>query len=204
LSFLDIFSLFIAIFILAISPGPGLFAVLSKSITSGFKNASYMVFGLVLGDIIYLLLAIYSLNAIALYIGDLFIYLKYIGGVYLLYLGYKIITSKIEEINLNIEDNTATKTNFILGLIITLGNPKVIIFYLGFLPAFINLEVLNTIDVMISVLIVSCTLLIVILTYAYLAHKSKKIFKSKKALKKLNYTSGTIMLGAGSLLLLKN
>jgi len=204
MSLLDILSLFLAVFLLAISPGPGLFAVISKSLFSGFKSATFLVFGLVLGDIIYLLIAIYGLNTIANILSDSFVYVKYIGGIYLIYLGFKIITSNVQDVNLEKKVELSFIKNFLTGLIITLSNPKVIVFYLGFLPAFMNLEVLNKIDVFISVLTVAFTLLVVVLTYAYLANKSKELLKSKKAMKKLNYTSGTVMLAAGSLLILKN
>jgi threonine/homoserine/homoserine lactone efflux protein len=201
---LDILSLLLAILVLAISPGPGLFAVISKSLSSGFKNGSFMVLGLILGDIIYLLMAIYGLNAIAYFMGDFFILIKYIGGMYLLHLGYKIIISSIQNVNLDSKEELSFINNFLTGLLITLSNPKVIIFYLGFLPVFINLEVLHTLDVIISIIVVASTLLVVMLSYAYLASKSKELFQSKKAMKKLNYISGSVMITAGSFLIFKN
>ena len=197
-------SLMGAMFLLAASPGPGLFAVVSRALASGFSHASIVVMGLILGDIIYLLMAIYGLNAVAKILGEFFIIIKYIGGGYLLYLGYKIWTSKVKGYNIETIPDISWKSNFFSGLLITLGNPKVIIFYLGFLPVFINLEVLSTIDVIIVVLIVTFILTIVVLTYAYLAAKSRKLFQSQTAMEKLNKASGTVMMGAGSLLILKN
>ncbi|RLA72284.1 MAG: LysE family translocator [Epsilonproteobacteria bacterium] len=193
-----------AMFLLAVSPGPGLFAVISRALANGFYHASVVVAGLILGDIIYLLMAIYGLNAVASMMGEFFIIIKYIGGIYLLYLGYKIWVSEVKDVKVDAVDEISWSSNFFSGLLITLGNPKVIIFYLGFLPAFMNLEILSSLDVLFTVMIVSTVLAVVILTYAYLASKSRKFFTTKSSINKLNKISGGVMIGAGSLLVLKS
>ncbi|MEA3353560.1 MAG: LysE family translocator [Campylobacterota bacterium] len=197
-------ALFFAMIILAASPGPGLFAVVSRSLASGFSHASVVTMGLILGDIIYLLLAIYGLSEIATLMGELFIVIKYLGGAYLLYLGYKIWTAEVKEEKIHGIKESSWFANFLSGLLITLGNPKVIVFYLGFLPAFMNLQTLNNKDIFIAVFIVASTLGAVILSYAYLAARSRKFFKSKSSMEKLNKTSGVVMISAGSLLILNN
>jgi len=193
-----------AMFLLAASPGPGLFAVVSRALASGFSHASVMVLGLILGDLIYLLLAIYGLSAVAQVLGEFFVVIKYIGGIYLIYLGYKIWSTKVKEQNIKAINEISRKENFFSGLFITLGNPKVIVFYLGFLPAFMNLSNLTNLDVLIAVIIVASTLTIVILSYVYLADKSRKLFKDKSSIEKLNKASGIVMMSAGGLLILKN
>ena len=100
MSLLNIFAFSLAMFLLAITPGPGVFATISRALSSGFLNASFVVMGIVIGDIIFLLLAIFGLSAIASILGDFFILVKYLGGIYLLFLGYKILTSKEQETNL--------------------------------------------------------------------------------------------------------
>jgi len=193
-----------AMFLLAVSPGPGVFATISRAIASGFVNASLLVVGIVVGDIIFLLLAIYGLNLVAQVLGDFFILVKYIGGTYLIYLGYKIWRSKVSPHEIVGNNELSWKTNFFSGLLITLANPKVIIFYLGFLPAFMNLEILTTTDIVVAVIIVSITLASVLLSYAYMATRTRKLLKSQSAMDKLNKTSGGVMIVAGSLLILKN
>ena len=191
-----------AIFLLASTPGPGLFAIVSRALANGFSHASVMIIGFIVGDIIYVLMAIYGLNVVSSIMGEFFILIKYIGGLYLIYLGYKIWISKMKKLDDDISE-MSWSSNFLSGLFITLGNPKVIIFYLGFLPIFMNLDVLTTIDVLLVVFIVTIALGTVLLTYAYLAAKSRKLFKNKASMKKLNKISGGIMMGAGSLLILK-
>jgi threonine/homoserine/homoserine lactone efflux protein len=203
MSLLNVLAFSIAMFLLAITPGPGVFATISRALASGFSNASFVVFGIVIGDIIFLLLAIFGLSAIASILGELFILVKYLGGAYLLFLGYKILISKEKETNIKAIHELSWKKNFLTGLIITLSNPKVILFYLGFLPTFINLKTLNTIDIITVSSIVAIVLGGVMLMYAYSASRAKNLFKSNSSKKKMNLLAGTVMISAGVVLITK-
>jgi threonine/homoserine/homoserine lactone efflux protein len=204
MTLLNIFAFAGAMFLLAITPGPGVFATVSRALASGFANASFVVLGIVLGDLIFLLLAIFGLSAIASILGDFFIVVKYIGGIYLLFLGYKILTAKENETNLKGIYELSWKKNFISGLLITLSNPKVILFYLGFLPTFVNLQTLSTLDIGIISLIVTIVLGAVMLAYAYSASGARNLFKSKSSKRKMNILAGSIMITAGSVLIIKS
>ena len=193
-----------AMFLLAITPGPGVFATISRALASGFANASFVVLGIVLGDIIFLLLAIFGLSAIASILGDFFIIVKYLGGVYLLFLGYKILSSKESETNLKGVKELSWKKNFLSGFLITLSNPKVILFYLGFLPTFVNLQTLSVSDILIISFIVTFVLASVMLFYAYSASGARNLFKSKSSKRKMNLLAGSVMISAGAALLVKN
>merc|ERR1711879_96426 len=192
-----------AMFLLAITPGPGVFATISRALASGFNNASFVVLGIVVADIIFLLLAIFGLSAIATVLGDFFVIVKYLGGGYLLYLGYKILTSKEIETNVEAKEEISWKKNFLAGLLITLSNPKVILFYLGFLPTFVNLHSLNMIDIIAICIIVTIVLGGVMLGYAYSASGAKKLFKSKSSKRKMNIAAGSVMVTAGGVLIAK-
>ncbi len=65
-----------ALFIFMASPGPGTFAVVARGLGSGFSHAFSMSLGMVLGDLVFLLMAIFGLNAIAHMMGDIFIIVK--------------------------------------------------------------------------------------------------------------------------------
>jgi len=193
-----------AMLLLAITPGPGVFATISRGLASGFTNATYVVLGIVIGDIVFLLLAIFGLSAIAHVLGDFFVIVKYLGGIYLLFLGYKMLTSKVDDTQVEAVNELSRKKNFFTGLLITLSNPKVILFYLGFLPTFINLNTMTMIDVFVVCIIVTLVLGAVMIGYAYSASGAKNLFKSKSAKRKMNFTAGSVMVGAGSFLILKS
>jgi threonine/homoserine/homoserine lactone efflux protein len=193
-----------AMFLLAITPGPGVFATISRALASGFNHAAIVVFGIILGDITFLLLAIFGLKSIGIVLGDFFIIVKYLGGVYLIFLGYKILTSKDESTNVKGISELSWKKNFLTGLLITLSNPKVILFYLGFLPTFVNLQTLRATDIAIISIITIIMIALVLLSYAYSANGAKKLFKDKKAKRKMNIVAGSVMITAGGALMAKS
>ena len=129
-----------AMFILAVTPGPGVFATVARSLASGFSHAAMVVAGIVCGDLLFLLLAIYGLSFIADLLGSLFSLVKYVGGLYLVYLGLRIWFSSPQLSQVQGVHELSWKNNFLSGLVITLGNPKVMLFYLGFLPSFLDLQ----------------------------------------------------------------
>lgn len=193
-----------ALFIFMASPGPGTFAIIARALGSGFNHAFAMSLGIVLGDFIFLLMAIFGLSAIASIMGNIFIIAKYIGGFYLLYLGYKIFTSKPSQDSVkNIKSKSYMK-DFLSGFFVCISNPKVILFYLGFLPTFIDLNSLDLSDiVLISTLVVSI-LILVLGTYAYFAMRAKNLTKKPRAQKIMNKFAGGIMIGVGSTLIVKS
>ncbi len=199
----NILAFTVAMFLLAITPGVGVFATVSRALVSGFYNASFIVLGIVLGDIIFLLFAIFGLSSIASLLGDFFIIVKYLGATYLFYLGYKILTSKELDSNIKEIKELSWRKNFISGLFITLSNPKVILFYLSFLPTFVNLQTLTIFDTIIISFIVTTILGGVMLTYAYSVSKAKKLFKNKNARKKIDILAGSTMITAGVVLVAK-
>jgi threonine/homoserine/homoserine lactone efflux protein len=192
-----------AMFLLAITPGPGVFATVSKALSSGFKHTVPVVLGIVTGDLIFLLFAIYGLAAIAESFNALFLLVRYLGSGYLIWLGVKLWRSKPGSIDVASIKPQSGKFSFLGGLSITLGNPKVIIFYLSFLPTFIKLDTLSTLDVVVVASVVSLVLGSVMLFYAYTASRTRKLFKSLEAQKAMNKTAGTAMIGTGVLLLSK-
>jgi threonine/homoserine/homoserine lactone efflux protein len=201
MTLLSISGLAAAMFILAITPGPGVFATVSKALSSGFRDTFAVVAGIVIGDLMFLLCAIYGLAAIAEAFNALFLVVRYLGCGYLIWLGIKLWRSTPEGLDIARIKPQSHRYSLLGGLSITLGNPKVIIFYLSFLPTFVNLDQLSTTDVVIVASVVSLVLGSVMLFYAYTASRTRQLFKSVNAQKKMNRTAGTVMIGAGVLLL---
>jgi threonine/homoserine/homoserine lactone efflux protein len=199
-----VISLIIAMLILAIVPGPAVFAVVSKSISSGFTHGLFITIGIVLGDFIFILLAIFGLTTISGLLGNVFFILKYLGAIYLICLGVNAWKSKPKDIQLKTDSKSSLISNFLTGLFITLGNPKAILFYISFFPAFIELNSITTKDILIIMFIATITIGGINIVYAYTAHKAKKYFRSKEANNKLNKVSGSLMVGTGVTIILKS
>ena len=94
MDFLTLLSLVIATFVYAISPGPGLFAVLAISTRFGPLPAIWLSIGHTIGDIIYVALAMLALNALAELISDSMLYVKILGSSYLIFIGYQQFRSR--------------------------------------------------------------------------------------------------------------
>ena len=189
-----------AMVLLAMTPGPGVFATVARALASGFVHASVVVLGIVIGDLVFLLLAIYGLAAAAGLLGGLFALVKYLGAGYLLWLGLKLWRSDDVAASATPVEESSWFANLTSGLLITLGNPKVILFYLGFLPAFVDLGTLNTADVAIIAGVVSLVLGATMLGYAYAASRARRLFRSRETKRILNRTSGSVMIATGAIL----
>ena len=193
-----------AMFLLAATPGPGVFATVARSMASGFGHAAVVVAGIVTGDLIFLLLAIFGLASVATLLGDLFLLVKIAGGLYLIWLGLRIWNSKPGAVEIHGVRELSWKQNFLSGLVITLGNPKVILFYLGFLPTFLDLATLSAGEVAIVAAIVSVVLGSVMLFYAWSAARARELFRSSRAKRIMNRTAGGVMMAAGIVLIIKS
>ncbi len=188
----------LAIIILAATPGPGMFATIARALASGFKEAFTLICGIVLGDIIFLLFAIFGLSIVAQVLGDLFFIIKICGGTYLIFLGFQIWRKEPDSTNNKYKQNSKTRLgNFTSGFLITLANPKVILFYCGFLPTFLDLPTLTAIDLVIIVVIVTTGVTCVLGTYAFLASRTRQVLTNQKTIKKFNQAAGGVMVAAG-------
>lgn len=188
----------LAIIILAATPGPGMFATIARALASGFREAFPLICGLVFGDIIFLLFAAFGLSIVAQIMGDFFFIIKICGCIYLIFLGVKIWRKEPDSHNSNYKQSNKTKWgNFITGFLITMSNPKVILFYCSFLPTFLNLSTLSLIDLLVIVSIIAIGVTSVLAAYAFLASRARQIFTNQKAAKRFNRAAGGVMIAAG-------
>ena len=193
---------FIAIFIFAITPGPGIFALLARALVSGAWSCLPMSVGMAISDIVYLILATYGLATIAENYGGLFTAIRFIGAAYLLYLGYKMWTADVDTSfkDERVKNGSRSKdwiSGFTQGFLISASNPKVILFYIAFLPTFIDLTVLNSSDITLLSFLTFFALLAGLMLVSVGASSVRRYLRSESALKKLNRTAGSIMIGAG-------
>jgi threonine/homoserine/homoserine lactone efflux protein len=186
-----------AMLILAATPGPGVFATVARSLASGFKASLPLIAGIILGDILYLLFAVLGLSVIARTMAGLFILIKFIGSGYLVYIGIRMWTAAPENHLREAEKSRSPGRNFVSGLLITLSNPKVILFYCGFLPTFVNLTSLTRTEICLLALLVTVVLAAVLCTYSLMVSQSRQLFRSSRAMGYFNRTGGTVMAATG-------
>jgi len=199
----SIAALFGSMMVLAFIPGISVLVVSARSAASGFTHGVFTTIGIVTGDIIFIILAIYGLSVLAEFMGSRFSLIKYLGGAYLIWLGINLWrsrpgTGKIEN---NIEPSILS--SFLTGLFITLGDQKAILFYLGFLPAFLDLSSVTLADTGIIILITTLAVGGAKLVYACMADRASRLLSSPSATKTINIVAGTVMIGVGVVLAVK-
>lgn len=195
----------LAMLVLAVTPGPGVFATVASALSSGFKQTLLLIAGIVMGDLIYLLFAVFGLSYIAQTMAEVFTLFKYIGGAYLVYLGIQIWRTE-PSLHLNRAETAPVSgaKKFISGLLITLSNPKVILFYCGFLPTFIDLTNLSQTDIATIALLVTLVLGTVLSVYSYAAGRSRQLFQTPAAMRSLHRSAGSIMAATGVAIAIKS
>ena len=205
MSIIDTITLFGIMIALAALPSASVALVITRSATLGVANGIAVTAGIILGDLVFILLAIYGLTVVAETMGSLFMIVKYLGATYLLWLGYTLINSK--STTTIAVDKIVKKqnlvTSFIAGFILTLGDIKAIIFYASLLPVFVNLSTLQASDVLIILSVMIVSLGSVKILYAFSAVKVVTFAANKKLNSISRKTAGGFMLGAGGYLIVK-
>ena len=148
------FSLAGAAFVFGISPGPGTLAALSVSTTQGLRSGLILGAGEAVGDVVYLTMAILSLGYLSTYLEPVMIVVRWIGAGYLIYLG--IMQFQLSRLELESSNQISTNAlkQFLMGFLIGGTNPKVILFYLSFIPLFLdlsNISIMTGIQIILTV-----------------------------------------------------
>lgn len=133
--------------LLNLTPGNDTIFILTKSIGQGKKAGIISALGIGTGSLIHTVLAAFGLSIIIAKSLLLFNIIKYAGAVYLLYLGYKMLTDK-SKLNTNLSATNERRNYFNIykaGIITNVLNPKVALFFIAFLPQFISPASANTV-----------------------------------------------------------
>lgn len=187
----------IAYALVVISPGPGLASFVGQILGHGIKAAPAQALGIYAGDVVWFTLAATGLAALASAFSGIFMVLKWVGAAYLLYLAFKMWRAEPARLDAVADRGPMSQWNlFVSSLMVTLSNPKAIVFYLAVLPAIVNLGHLSLTDYAIGLSLIAGILFGVLAVYAVAAHAARGFFRSPRAMKTLNRVSGTAIAGA--------
>lgn len=197
-------ALFTAMVILAAIPNVSVIMVSARAASSGFIHGTSTALGIVVGDIIFILLAILGLSVLVEAMGKLFVLVKYVGAAYLIGMGIQLWRSSSNSVAARNDTAPSLLSSFLAGLLITLGDYKAILFYLVFFPAFVDLSTLSYLDTG----IITVTAIIAVggvkVGYALMANKVSLLVHNTVVVKALNRTAGTVLTGVGLYLLMIN
>jgi threonine/homoserine/homoserine lactone efflux protein len=189
---------FCAVYALAVAtPGPGVAAIVARSLAHGFKGAGAFVAGFIVGDLTWFAVAATGLAAIARTAATVFVAIKWAGVLYLLFLAWKLWTAPARRVAVRDDDGRQHGWHaFVASLMLTLGNPKAILFFLALLPTVVDLASLNAVRVIEIATAIAVILPAVLFSYVFLAARARQLFTTPRAVQRLNRSSGVAMAGA--------
>jgi threonine/homoserine/homoserine lactone efflux protein len=187
-----------AMFVLVI-PGPTLILVISKAIAHGRKAVFPLVTGVVLGDLTAMTLSLLGLGAIVAASATLFSVLKWIGAVYLIFLGIKLWRAHPDTHEPFAADEKQHRSLLKNAFIVTALNPRSIAFFVAFLPQFITPHG----HPVPQLLLLGATFLVLAAfnatMYAIFAGQLRETIHHPKVRRWFNRSGGTALIGAGIL-----
>ncbi len=185
------------LFVAAASPGPGIAALVARVIGRGPDGAIAFAGGLILGDLVWLAVAILGLAVVAQTFHEVFLAIKYGGAAYLVYLAYRMWAAPVEPHDVVVARGRENRLRlFAGGLALTLGNPKVVAFYLALLPNLIDLTHAGVTGYVELATVSIAVLTVVFGAYVVAAARARVLFRSASAMRLFNRAGGTIMAGA--------
>ncbi|KQT44483.1 lysine transporter LysE [Aureimonas sp. Leaf454] len=186
----------LALAIAAAIPGPGVIALVARSLGSGFRHGLAFLAGLVLGDLAYLAAACFGLVLVAEAFGEVFTLIRYGAAAYLAYLAIALWRSAGTVGQIEALASERIGRSFAAGFMVTLSNPKTIFFYLALLPTILDLSAIGLPDFAILVPVTALVLVVVLTPYAALAWRARTALRRPDMLARLNRCAAAILAGA--------
>jgi threonine/homoserine/homoserine lactone efflux protein len=190
-----------ALFILFMTPGPVWVALMARAMSGGFRAAWPLALGVVVGDVMWSVLAILGVSWIVSQYAGFLDLMRYVASVTFLFMGYMVIRNADKSIA---SDSRLTRpgviAGFVAGLAVIIGNPKAILFYMGMLPGFFDLSQLNVADIVAIGALSAIVPLIGNLIMGAFIGKVRALLTSPRALKRMNLTAGWLLVAVGVLI----
>jgi len=181
-----------------IVPGPVWVALTARALSGGMSGAWPLAVGVALGDLIWPLCAILGLAWVLSLYGDALTVMRWIAAGVFIVMGIVLIRAPAKTPG---TDSRMTRpglwAGFSVGVAAVIGNPKAILFYMGFLPGFFDLSRITTPDILAILAISAIVPLIGNLGLALFLDRARRLLQSANAIRRLNTTSGLLLIGVG-------
>ena len=187
-----------ALFVLFLTPGPVWVALIARALSGGFHAAWPLALGVVVGDALWPLLAVVGVAWLVESVDGVMTVLRWVAAVIFLLMGLALIRNAGKTIS---RDSRLTRpgmwAGFVAGLLVILGNPKAILFYMGVLPGFFDLRTVTWADVTAIVVLSIAVPLIGNLILALFVDRVRALLTTPGALRRLNIVSGGLLIAVG-------
>jgi len=189
----------IASTILLVIPGPTIILVISQAIVRGRAAVIPLAAGVALGDFTAMTCSLLGLGAILAASATFFSLLKWIGAVYLIYLGIKLWRTRSEADEIHIIIGNPDRSLFKSAFVVTALNPKSIAFFVAFLPQFVDPRG----QAVPQLLLLGTTFLFLAAVnaalYAFFAGQLRETLQNSRVRRWFNRFGGMALIGAGIL-----
>jgi threonine/homoserine/homoserine lactone efflux protein len=188
--------LFIGVYAAAVAtPGPGVAAVVARVLSQGLRGVAFFIAGFVVGDLIWFAVAATGLAVLAHEFAALFVAIRYAGVAYLLWLAWRMWRASSHEPEQTIAPRGGGARLFLGSLSLTLGNPKVIVFFLSIMPLVVDVHAMNATVFAEIAATMPLVLAPVLAIYALAANRARALFRSRRAMKTVNRAAASVMAG---------
>ena len=187
-----------AVFVLFLTPGPVWMALVARAMSGGFRAAWPLTLGVVVGDMLWPLLAILGVSWIAQSSDTLALALKFVAVAMFVIMGVQTIRHADQPIG---RDSRLTRpgmwAGFMAGVIVILSNPKAVLFYMGLLPGFFDLSAVTGWDIAAIVLVSQMVPLVGNLALAAFVDRIRRVLATPEALRRMNRIAGGLLICVG-------
>ena len=187
-----------ALLVAAGSPGPSIAALVARVLTRGVRDVLPFLAAMWIGEAIWLSLAIFGLSVVAQTFHFAFVAIKWVGIAYLLWLAWKMWTAPVGAAGAALPVPDSPLKLFLAGMAVTLGNPKIMVFYLALLPTIVDLRSVSLAGWAELTMTMAVVLVVVDLGWALAAAQARRLLRSARALRIANRASATMMAGAAA------
>lgn len=179
-------------------PGPVWVALTARALSGGMAGAWPLAVGVALGDLIWPLCAILGLAWVLSLYGDALAALRWTAAGVFIVMGLLLIRAPVRQPG---ADSRMTRpgvwAGFSVGVAAVIGNPKAILFYMGFLPGFFDLSVVTAPDIAVILLVSAVVPMLGNLGLAFFLDRARRLLQSPSALRRLNLGSGCLLILVG-------
>jgi len=187
-----------ALLILFLTPGPVWVGLLARAMSGGFAAAWPLSLGVVVGDVLWSLLAVLGMAWVVDQFSMAMVVMKGVASITFLVMGLLVLRSAGVWVGGNGRlTRPGFAAGFLAGLAVILANPKAILFYMGMLPGFFDLSVLTPADVAAIAAMSAVVPLVGNLIIAGFVSQVRALLTSGRAVRRMNIASGCLLIGVG-------
>lgn len=186
------------LFILFLTPGPVWVALLARAMSGGFRSAWPLAFGVVVGDVIWPLVAVLGVTWIVDQASWFMDALRWVAVAMFIIMGFLLIRNADRDLS---EDSALTRpgmwAGFVAGVVVIMSNPKAVLFYMGLLPGFFDLTRVTWADIAAICFLSFLVPLLGNLILAISVGRVRGLLKAPGAVRRMNMVAGWLLVGVG-------